>query len=44
MKSKNKVDTKSQARNNFDKTSFRGKQILQNFIVGSDGPSDGPLD
>jgi hypothetical protein len=32
----NKVDTKPQARNNFDVTSFQRKKILQNFIMGTD--------
>jgi hypothetical protein len=41
---KNKVDTKPQARSNFDVTSFRRKQILQNFIVGRDGWTDGRTD
>jgi hypothetical protein len=41
---KNKVDTKPQARSNFDVTSFRLKQISQNFIVGTDHPSKHPTD
>jgi hypothetical protein len=41
---KNNVDTKPQARINFDVTSFRRKQVLQNFIVGTDGPTDGWTD
>jgi hypothetical protein len=40
----NKVDTKPQARSNFDVTSFRRKQILQNFIVVTDHPSIHPSD
>jgi hypothetical protein len=34
-KYQNKVDAKPQARSNFDVTSFRRKQILQNLIVGT---------
>ena len=47
---KNKVGTKPQARSNFDVTSFRRKQILQNFIAGTaefhygDRPTDGQTD
>jgi hypothetical protein len=37
----NKVDTKPRARNFFDVTSFRRKQISQNFIEGTDGRTDG---
>jgi hypothetical protein len=40
----NKVDTKPQARSNFDVTSFRRKQIFHNFIVGMDRPTDQPMD
>jgi hypothetical protein len=41
---RNKIDTKPQARSNFDVTSFRLKQISQNFIVETDGSTDGPTD
>jgi hypothetical protein len=41
---KNKVDTKPQARSNFDVTSFQRKQISQNFIVGADHRTDGRRD
>jgi hypothetical protein len=38
----NKVVTKPQVQSNCDVTSFRHKQISQNFIVGTDQPMDGP--
>jgi hypothetical protein len=39
-----KLNTKPQARSNLDVTSFRRKQISQNFIVGTDGQTDGLTD
>jgi hypothetical protein len=38
----NKVVTKPQVRSNCDVTSFRRKQILQNFIVETDGRTEHP--